>query len=452
MLNAKRQLTFYRALSAGVKHYSFLKKPQLDVKFIIANLDKFEESIKKRELIQAPHLLNKLHELPLFYDRLRQIKQQINDIQKVRNQLESEVKNDKNRLPTLLQEIQKLKAQHKEKSEQLTRVSTEIAEITTSLPNILHPSVPATTPQIVQWLNRQQSSFLRNSESHVDIMTRKGMLDLQKAANTSGTSSYYLMNDGARLEQALINYCIDVVTKHGFAYVIPPSLTRLETIDSCGFRPRDMNGEKQIYSVGNEFGLVATSEITLAAFYANESITFKKNEYVKKIAGLSRCYRAEAGARGKDTKGLYRVHEFSKLEMFCWSIPDYADDVLELLKDIQIEIIQSLGLYAKVINMPANDLGNPASKKYDIEVWMPGRGQFGEVSSASNCTDFQSRRLNTKFRNEEKNYSYVYTLNGTAVAIPRIIIAIIENFYDANSGKIHIPSCLRKYMADREYI
>lgn len=172
----------------------------------------------------------------------------------------------------------------------------------------------------------------------------------------------------------------------------------------------------------------------------------------KKLVGLSRCYRAEAGASGKDTKGLYRVHEFTKLELFCWSKPEESEKLLESLKDFQIDIITSLGLTAKVLNMPANDLGASAYKKYDIEAWMPGRGTFGEVTSTSNCLDFQSRRMDTKFKRQvNEKLEYVHTLNGTAMAVPRILLALVENFYDPKTQMIVIPECLRPHMQNKEY-
>ena len=198
-------------------------------------------------------------------------------------------------------------------------------------------------------------------------------------------------------------------------------------------------------------GLVATAEITLAALGFNQIMELPQGD-VQKYVGLSRSYRAEAGARGKDTRGLYRVHEFSKVELFCWCNPTKGDEVLESLKEFQIDIIQSLGLYGKVLNMPANDLGNSAYKKYDIEVWMPGRGSFGEVSSASNCRDFQSRRLNSRFKNKDGSLKYLYTLNGTAMAVPRVVIAIVENFYDQKTDMIKIPRPLVPYMNGKEYI
>lgn len=445
MLFVKR----YLRTSNCLRH--FIRKPAIDIKYVLKNSDLYKNSVLKRELVNTEILIKDLNELPQCYRDLNSIDNQINQVQKTRNQLEKKIKSNKDELKFLLPQIQELKSKFKDLQKKRSELYARLESTYTSLPNLLHPSVPPNEPEIVQWINKPIN--INHSLNHVDIMTKKGLLDLEQASVTSGTSSYYLIGDAALLERALINYAVDLAQKKGFIFVLPPSLTRLGMIEACGFRPRDMNGEEQIYKTGKdkEMGLVATAEITLAAMGFNKIINLPQGN-VQKYVGLSRSYRAEAGARGKDTKGLYRVHEFSKVELFCWCDPAKGDQVLESLKEFQIDIIQSLGLYGKVLNMPANDLGNPAYKKYDIEVWMPGRGSFGEVSSASNCRDFQSRRLNSKFRKEDGSLEYIYTLNGTAMAVPRVIVAIVENFYDQNTNTIRIPEPLISYMNGKKCI
>lgn len=437
---------------------STLRKPQFDIKTIIKNIPRYENSVKYRELVAENTLLSGLSELPGQNEQLRELRTQMNKIQRERREIESEIKQKRVDVRSFHERLVVLKSQYQDCINKISQIDTSIEGTILSLPNLLHDSVPLDgKPEIVQWINKPKddTQYPQSSDKrdHVSIMTRKGLLDLRRAASASGTSSYYLINEAARLEMALINYAIDFATKRGgFQLVAPPSLARLEVIDACGFRPRDMNGEKQIYAIeGRNVGLIATSEITLAAMGLNDTIDFH-GEKSKRVVGVSRCYRAEAGSRGRDTRGLYRVHEFNKVEMFCWSRPEDSDALLEELKSLQIDIIDSLGLYAKVLNIPSNDLGNPAYKKYDIEVWMPGRGSFGEVSSASNCTDFQSRRLNTKFRREDGKLEYVHTLNGTAMAVPRVLLAIVENFYDPETDLISVPGPLRPYMGNKEYI
>lgn len=449
-----KKLIFKRLLTTKVNTSRVLAKPKFDVKKVLENIPQYEHSIKSRELVTQDQLLTRLHNLTNQTSEIKSLNKDINEIQQVRKSLESQIKTNRDKLDKLLPTIKSLKDQFQEKTELLKQISNSVDDTLSSLPNLLNPISPLNgTPEVVHWINKPDIEPQADEErTHVEIMKKKNMIDLQSASNTTGSSSYYLLNDGAQLELALINYAIDTARRHDFEFIIPPSLARLGVIDACGFRPRDMNGEKQIYAIeGQDIGLVATAEITLAALGFNNTMDLKDNG-VKKVVGLSRCYRAEAGARGKDTKGLYRVHEFSKVELFCWSKPELSDDVLQSLKDFQIELFTNLGLSAKVINMPSNDLGNPAYNKYDIEAWMPGRGSFGEISSTSNCTDYQSRRLNTRWKDEGGNLNFVHTINGTAMAVPRVIVALVENNYNKETNKIKIPPALVSYMGGKEYI
>lgn len=437
----------------------FLKPAKFDLKAIIRDLELYRGSVERRQLVNGAKVVSRLDELGSQYEGIRELNRKIADVQGARKVIESKIR-DSGRRPgakdDLFETVRSMKEQFNEYNGQLGEVEDDVQSLCMQLPNLIHPSVPDEEPIVEKWINKDKyDEFIADeSKDHVKIMQSKDLLDLSTAANVSGNSWYYLMNDGAQLETALVSYALDLAEKSGFRRCIPPSIARKEMIDACGFAPRDMNNEKQIYEIENQgLGLTATAEITLAGLYANKVVDLDANEKVKKVVGVSRSYRAEAGARGKDTKGLYRVHEFTKVELFCWSLPSSSEQVLNELRDFQIRLIGSLGLCAQVLNMPANDLGNPAYKKYDIEVWMPGRGKFGEVSSTSNCTDFQSRRLGTKFRNPETSkLEYVHTLNGTAMAIPRIILAIVENFYDPATNKIAIPQALVPYMNGKQYI
>lgn len=233
----------------------------------------------------------------------------------------------------------------------------------------------------------------------------------------------------------------------------PPSVVRSEVVNACGFKPNDQNNEKQIYELeGEKKSLTGTAEIPLAAFHA--STTFPEgSSFPKKYVGVSRSYRAEAGASGKDTKGLYRVHEFTKVELFHFTTPEGASKELQQLKEMQVEIISELGLAAKVLNMPTSDLGSPAMQKYDIEAWMPGRGSWGELTSCSNCGDYQARRLGIRYKiSKESGSKHVSTLNGTAMAVPRVIVALIEQNYNPKTKEIRIPKVLQPYMDGKDKI
>lgn len=301
--------------------------------------------------------------------------------------------------------------------------------------------------------------------SHADIGTDMGILEFPAAAAASGWGWYYLLGDGARLEQALIQYALNVAHRHGWQIVSPPSIVRNGIAAACGFQPRDQGDEQQTYTLeGVPLSLTATAEIPLAALYADATIEVATEKPIRRAA-VSRCYRAEAGSRGTSTKGLYRVHEFTKVEMFAWTAPDldYSTDTFNELVDVQTEILSSLDLPCRVLEMPATDLGASAYRKIDIEAFFPGRVRapkakdgskgtynynagWGEVTSASICTDYQTRRLATRSRDN----AFPWTLNGTALAVPRIIAAILENGWDEATKTVVIPECLRPWMDGQE--
>ena len=302
--------------------------------------------------------------------------------------------------------------------------------------------------------------------SHVDVGSELGLLEFPAAAAASGWGWYYLLGDGARLEQALVQYALTVAHRHGWKTVSPPSIVRSGIAAACGYQPRDQGGEQQTYAIeGMPLSLTATAEIPLAALYADTTIDVSPENPIRRAA-VSRCYRAEAGSRGASTKGLYRVHEFTKVEMFAWTSPDLDDatDVYDELVDVQTEILSSLGLLCRVLEMPATDLGASAFRKIDIEAFFPSRcraakdsgsnGAFdyesgwGEVTSASICTDYQTRRLATRMRNGTS--AFPWTLNGTALAVPRIIAAILENGWDEATKTVAIPECLWPWMDGQE--
>jgi seryl-tRNA synthetase len=234
-----------------------------------------------------------------------------------------------------------------------------------------------------------------------------------------------------------------------------PDVVRTEVALACGFRPRDEHGD-QIYQLANmaigdnaiEAGeknlcLAGTAEIPLAAMHLDA--TFEERNLPVKVVGIGTAYRAEAGSRGREQRGLYRVHQFTKAELFAWTTEDQSDNMLEEILELQREIIDGLGLHARIVDMPAHELGMAAYRKYDIEAWMYGRQAWGEITSASNCTDYQSRRLNTKYRRRDGKIFHAYTLNGTAIAVPRMIIAILESGLQKN-GTVEVPQALRKYL------
>lgn len=449
---------------AKVKSSCALKKPQYDFKFILENSDTLVESSKLRNLSTEG-----VETIKSTYSKFKQVKDELNVIQSKRKQIESILapkKVNKQKQEYSDKDIEQAKLDLKELKQQAKLKSAEIEEYETTLmvagdlvPNLISPDAFVPEPQVVDMLNDNNGArpLMDKNFDHVSVGKELGLIELEAASRVSGSSWYYLVGDGALLEQALVNYALSKARAHGFQMVIPPSIVRQEIAGACGFRPRDQNGEQQIYNIENsDLCLTGTAEIPLAGLYSDSTIEFPKdgpNAGLKKVVGVSRSYRAEAGARGRDTKGLYRVHEFTKVELFAWAdTQERSVSTLEELLSLQKEIISELGLTARVLNMSPDELGAPAYKKYDIEAWMPGRRDWGEVTSSSNCTDFQARRMHTKYRNDEGKLLFAQTLNGTAMAVPRVIVAILETFYEPDSRRVKIPEVLQKWMDDREYI
>jgi seryl-tRNA synthetase len=274
---------------------------------------------------------------------------------------------------------------------------------------------------------------------HLDLGVRLGLIDMERAARASGSRFVYLKGDLVLLQFVLMRYGIDLVQARGFVPVIPPVLVREEAMYGTGFFPTD---EQQIYRTTDGDCLVGTSEVPLAALHMDEFV--EAESLPLRYTGYSTCFRREAGAAGKDTRGILRLHQFDKLEMFSFCLPEQSPAEHELIREAEEEIFGGLGIPYRVVNIAAGDLGAPAAKKIDLEAWMPGQQKYREITSCSNCTDYQARRLNCRYR-AEKGPRFVHTLNGTAIAIGRAIIAIMENYQRAD-GTIAVPEVLRSYL------
>jgi seryl-tRNA synthetase len=280
------------------------------------------------------------------------------------------------------------------------------------------------------------------AKDHVALAEALDLVDFEAGASVAGQKFYYLKNEAALLELALVQYAMKTLVDEGYTPVVTPDVARVEVLEGIGFIPRDPDPEKrQIYSIADsDLCLIATAEITLGGMHRDH--IFDELDLPKKYVGLSHCFRTEAGAPGRDTRGLYRVHQFTKVEMFAFCTHDQSEDIhLELLR-IEEKIFQGLGLPYQVIDTCTGDLGGPAYRKYDLEAWMSGRGdhgEYGEVTSTSNCTDYQARRLGVRYKVPgQKGTRFVHTLNGTAVAVARAILAILENYQQAD-GSVVIP-------------
>lgn len=451
-----RSVQFCRSLTT-FKSTAALKRAVFDIKSILAREEEMRDSISRRGGGEESNLLY------VVENRKKE-----NELQHKRNHLVSERKKLGSRMGMLMKEsgsadeVSKLQIQLLEFKKRITEIEGELETISEnvhrcveSLPNWLDSTVPtdALVPEVVDIIaGVSEQSILQEMpqtiHDHKSIGEALKILDFSAASRISGSSWYYLIGDGALLEQALIQYAMQKARSLGYKMVVPPSIVKSEVINACGFKPKDQNGEKQVYALENELlSLTGTAEIPLGALHSSSTM-----DAPTKYVGISRAYRAEAGARGKDTTGLYRVHEFTKVELFHFTTPERSTAELEELRNFQTSLISELGIKAKMLNMPTTDLGSPAMKKYDCEAWMPGRGSWGELTSCSNCGDYQSRRLGIKYKNESGKLDYVHTLNGTAMAVPRVIVALLEQNYDPESQTVRIPKVLRPFMDDKEFI
>ncbi|CAH1173612.1 unnamed protein product [Phaedon cochleariae] len=320
------------------------------------------------------------------------------------------------------------------------------------IPNLTHPAVLeyGEHPKLLKTINDKKQFPFKQREFH-EITKRLNLVRTEQLGNVSGNRSYYILGEMAELEHALLNYFMKNLMQNGFEFISVPDILPRDVIEKCGMNTK---GERnQVYTLepklhGPDLCLSGTSEMSLAGYLAGE--TFQENELPKKLAAVSRCYRAETSSVAEE-RGIFRVHEFTKVEMFMVSTPDASDSALEDIRILQEENFKSLGLHCQVLDMPAHELGAQAYRKYDIEAWMSGRKMYGEISSCSNCTDYQSRRLNIKYESKEGLTDFVHTLNGTACAIPRLLIALTEHGQDDN-GFIHVPEVLQEYMDGKAVI
>ena len=349
--------------------------------------------------------------------------------------------------PALIERGKELKGLVAEHDAKLAEVANQLRELQCALPNMTHPDAPIGDEEDVVVLREvgQPPQFDFEHKDHVDLMESLGLLDLESGAKVAGRGFYFLKDEAVLLELALVQYAVETLRNEGFTIFTTPDVARDEVLGGTGYQPR--GPETQIYSLeGTDLSLVATAEITLGGMLRDEIL--QADRLPLKFGGISHCFRTEAGAHGKATRGIYRVHQFTKVEMFGFTTPDTAaSDALhqEILR-IEESIFQGLGLPYRVIDTPSGDLGGPAYRKFDLEAWMPGRGEYGEVTSCSNCTDFQSRRLGIRCKsNEWKGTRYVHTLNGTAIAVTRAIIALLENNQQAD-GSVVVPEVLRKWV------
>lgn len=327
---------------------------------------------------------------------------------------------------------------------ELDALAAEQDTIHRSIPNMSHPDAPlGGDDQANLEVGRGKTplpEFGFKPLDHVELGERLDLIDFEGGARVAGHGFYFLKNEAVLLELALQRYALGLLIAEGFTPMTTPDLASNQILEGTGYIPR--GPETQIYSIENQnLSLVATAEITLGGLLAGQTVDAETLPL--KLCGISHCFRTEAGAHGKESRGLFRVHQFTKVEMFAFTLPDDSEAMLEYLRELECRLFDGLAIPYRVVDTATGDLGGPAYRKYDLEAWLPGRGGFGEVTSTSNCTDYQARRLNARFRVKgEKGTRFVHTLNGTAIAISRALIAVLENYQQAD-GSVVIPEPLR---------
>jgi seryl-tRNA synthetase len=409
----------------------------LDRKFVVENLERVKQNCANRgvrvQIDRIAELDSRRKACQLEVDQLnRRANEVAKSIGKAKDPAQREA---------LKEEGRRLRDQTAAAQAEMHQVADELGRLLRLIPNMTHPEAPiGMEPAEVGRGRTPLPQFGFQPLDHVEIGEKLDLMDFEAAARVTGHGFYFLKNEAVLLELALQRYALDVLQGEGFTLAATPDLARNEILEGIGFIPR--GPETQIYSIeGSDLSLVATAEITLGGMLAGQVLEAERLPI--KICGTSHCFRTEAGAHGRQTRGLFRVHQFTKVEMFAFTLPDQSDSMLEYFRGLECRIFDGLGIPYRVIDTPSGDLGGPAYRKYDLEAWMPGRGEFGEVTSTSNCTDYQARRLNIRYRVKgEKGTHFAHTLNGTAIAISRALVAILEN-YQPPDGSVVIPEALR---------
>lgn len=411
----------------------------LDYKFIKDNLEAVKENIRNRNMnADADNVVRLYDKRTALVTKLQQLQQKRNE-----NAAAMKQKLDADTRAKYIEAGKTIKEEISAVENETAEVEAALEEAARQIPNMVHPDAPVgklDTENLEVKKVGTPRKFDFEPKDHVQLAEELDLLDFDRGTKVSGPKFYYLKNEAVFLEQALIQYALNILRRHGFELFITPDVAKEDVLKGIGFNPR--GNESNVYSIEEEGTcLVATAEITLGGYHSGEIIDKAKLPLL--YGGLSHCFRREAGAAGQFSKGLYRVHQFDKVEMFVYSTPEQSDELHHKLREIEEEIFEGLGLPFHVVDTCTGDLGAPAYRKWDLEAWMPGRngGEYGEVTSTSNCTDYQARRLNIKYKDDDGKNKYVYTLNGTAIAVGRAMLAIFENYQNAD-GTITVPPVL----------
>ncbi|KAG6821396.1 hypothetical protein H0H93_014193 [Arthromyces matolae] len=447
-----------------------LPHPRLDYRAIAENVVKKSNNAINRK---AALPIGAIDHVARMYTEHKRLQNDLNAKRNARsiageNIRRAAEKGDNEAKQAALLEASRLKTEVTQLETDVGLVESELLSLALAIPNDTHPDSPLGPEGAAITLATCGPTPIPADpqRDHVAICRKLDLLDFESGSTVTGSSWYYLLNEAALLEIALTNYAMSIALKRGFTPIITPDVVRSDVANRCGFQPRDNSDPplQQMYHLHTppaspELVLSGTSEIPLAGMFANK--IFPTTALPFKVVGLGHSFRAEAGARGTDTRGLYRVHQFTKVELFAVTTASESEAMMSEMVAAQKEIMDGLSLSYRLLDMPTEELGASAYRKFDIEAWMPGRGNWGEVTSVSNCTDYQARRLHIRYRrtpppspstdimSTTTAHPFAHTLNGTAVAVPRLIVALIENgavFNDQGDvSKIRLPETLKPF-------
>lgn len=418
----------------------------IDIKLIRENPDLVRKNLEKRK---DPQIIKNLNILIKKDSQWRNSLKKLEDLRKKRNGITEKIARSKKEGVPINKEIKEMKSlsgKIKNLEAETGKLRDECDDLLMRIPNLLHESVPlgkddTENVEIRKWGKIPKFGF--TPKDHIDLGLDLDIMDIERAAKVSGARFYYLKNEAVLINFALMRFALDFLRKKGFEIMVTPMLVRKRALFGTGFLP---GGASDIYNIeGEDLALIGTSEVALGGFHMDEVLELE--DLPRMYSGFSPCFRTEAGSHGRDTKGIFRTHEFWKVEQFIYSKPEESWKMHEFLIKNTEEMFQTLGIPYRIVNICTGDIGTVAAKKYDLEAWLPGQGKYREMASCSNCTDYQSRRLNVKYRKGPGHppEGYVHTLNNTGIATPRALVAILEN-YQQKDGSVLIPRVLWPYM------
>lgn len=424
----------------------------LDIKFIRENT----ERVKQNTLDKGYKNVDIDRVIELDQER-KALGQEIDSLRSRRNEIANSMKITKSKPSSeLIAEGKELKEKISALEDKYRHIDQDFMTILKSIPNILQDDVPigeeGEDEVVKEWgkdiTEKRFGSSMIGAEDHLDFANRKDWVDFERGTKVAGTKFYFLKGELALLENAIYQFALNKLLAKGFKFMTVPHMVNGNVATGTGFAPRASEQSDEYFVENQDLSLIATAEMSLTGYHADEILN--EDDLPLFYAGYSPCYRKEAGTYGKHTRGLFRVHQFNKLEMYAFTLPEQSKDAHERILAVEEEIYQELGIPYRIINIASGDLGAPASKKYDIEYWSPVDGKYREITSCSNCTDYQARNLNIRVRRKNGDIEVLHTLNGTAVSLARCLVAFIENFQDGDD--LLVPEVLKPYMGGKTRI